>query len=143
MMPRLSVASAKPEAALDRGAGWQPARGRGWALAQRDSGREVGEHCREGHLNPRTQVAQARQRRARVVGRKDGADLLATHVVAQELTGAQFAAAGHLGRDPDVLREVEPGDALAEGSLGSALGAGEVVVGDPGDAELRAHRDPG
>ncbi len=44
-----SVASTKPEAALGRRAGWQPAQGRGWTLAPRDSGREAGFHCWKGH----------------------------------------------------------------------------------------------
>src|SRR5919197_149719 len=48
MMPRLSVASTKREAALDRGAGRMPGQGRGWTLA-RDSGRETGGHCWERH----------------------------------------------------------------------------------------------
>jgi hypothetical protein len=33
MLPRFWVASTKPEAALDRGQGWEPWQGRGWALA--------------------------------------------------------------------------------------------------------------
>jgi len=41
MMLWLWVASTKPEVALGRGAGWLPAQDRGWALAQRDRGRET------------------------------------------------------------------------------------------------------
>ena len=54
MLVELSVASTKPETAIARGAGWQPTQGRAWALAQRDSGREKGGHCRERHYALRT-----------------------------------------------------------------------------------------
>src|SRR4051794_20074673 len=50
MAAELSVASTKPRAALGRCAGWPPARGRGWFVAQRDSGREAAWHCWERHL---------------------------------------------------------------------------------------------
>src|SRR3954469_180213 len=50
MALELSVASTKPRAALGRCPGWQPARGRGWLVAQRDSGREAAWHCWERHL---------------------------------------------------------------------------------------------
>src|SRR5689334_23521533 len=42
LAPRLSVVSTKPGVALDRRSGWLPDQGRGWRLAQRDSGRQVG-----------------------------------------------------------------------------------------------------
>ena len=63
--------------------------------------------------------------------------------MAQELVWGQLPAARHLRGDPDVLGEVEPRDPVRERPLWLRLAADEVVVGDPGDAELRAHRDPG
>src|SRR5512133_4386318 len=63
--------------------------------------------------------------------------------MAQELVRVQLAPASHLRGDPHVLRQVEPGDAVAERPLRLLVGAAEVLVGDPGDAELGAHRDPG
>src|SRR5204863_3576909 len=49
MLPSLSVASTKPEAAIVRGEGLVPGPGRGWTLAPRDRGREAGAYCRVGH----------------------------------------------------------------------------------------------
>ena len=49
MLPRFSVASTKPEAALGRSQGWLPWQGRGWTLAPRDRGREAGKYRRMGH----------------------------------------------------------------------------------------------
>jgi hypothetical protein len=49
MPPLFWVASTKPEAALVRRQGWTPCRGRGWALAPRDRGPELGMDCWMGH----------------------------------------------------------------------------------------------
>src|SRR5207244_6908821 len=49
MLPGFWVASTKPEAALVRGQGWLPWQGRGWTLAPRESGPEVGVRCWTGH----------------------------------------------------------------------------------------------
>src|SRR6266851_6881686 len=49
MLSSLWVASTKPEAALVRGQGRMPWRGRGWALAPRDRGPEADMYCWEEH----------------------------------------------------------------------------------------------
>jgi hypothetical protein len=49
MLPRFSVVSTKPEAALGRGKAWPPWQGRGWALAPCDRGREAGVYCLMRH----------------------------------------------------------------------------------------------
>jgi hypothetical protein len=43
--PNFWVVSTKHEAALDRSMGGLPCYGRGWALAPRDRGPEVGMYC--------------------------------------------------------------------------------------------------
>jgi len=49
MLPSLSVASIKPEAAIVRGQGLEPLQGRGWTLAPHDRGRESGVYRRVRH----------------------------------------------------------------------------------------------
>ena len=58
------VASAKREAARVRGAGWLPAQGRGWTLAQRDGRPEAGRGLTEGALAVSEQSSSKNARRA-------------------------------------------------------------------------------
>src|SRR5436309_319705 len=59
----------------------------------------------------------------------------------EELPGPKLTPARHLRGDPDVLRHVDPGDAVGRRPIENARAAGEIVVGDSGQVELAPHRD--
>src|ERR671910_3757871 len=77
---------------------------------------------------PRAEIAEGGDRGPEVVAREDRARLAPSQVLGRELAGAQLAPARHLQRDPHVLREVDPGQVVAERRQRRDLLPAEVVV---------------
>jgi 3-oxoacyl-[acyl-carrier protein] reductase len=138
MAPRFSVASTKPEFPLDRGAGCQPAQGRGSALAQRDSGRGTGVHYWEGHLDYRRLDLGLRERVCLVTGSTGGIGLETAKLLIGE--GAHVVTCGRSSAPgvgeaqhvtTDLSRPGEPERVVAE------AGDVDVLVNNVGYAEQR------
>src|SRR5205807_9743802 len=64
-------------------------------------------------------------------------------VVGQESSGPKLAPARHLRGDPDVLRHVDPGNAVGGRAVRANRAAGKIIVGDPGKVEAAGHGYPG